>query len=59
MLGEKDFNKIIERDDIIVYENNRYYLVKRKEVDSDDIYPKRDWTLREVLDDIGVKADNL
>lgn len=56
---EKEFQEIIVRDDIIVYENNKYYLVKRREVNSDDIYPKKDWTLREVLDDIGVKADNL
>ena len=56
---EKEFQKIITRDNIVVYENNKYYLVKRKDVNSDDIYPKKDWTFREVLDDIGVKVDSL
>jgi len=59
MAVEREFQKIITRGDIIVYENNKYYLVKRKDVNSDDIYPKEDWTFREVLDDIGVKADSL
>jgi len=70
MAIEKEFQKIITRDDIVVYENHKYYLVKRKEnhkyylvkrkaVDHDNIYPKKEWTFREVLDDIGVKADSL
>ena len=59
MAIEKEFQKIITRDDIVVYENHKYYLVKRKAVDHDNIYPKKEWTFREVLDDIGVKADSL
>ena len=59
MAIEKEFQKIITRDDIVVYENNKYYLVKREDVDYDDIYPKKEWTFREVLEEIGVKADSL
>jgi len=59
MSFEREFQKIITRGDIIVYENNKYYLVKYKDVNSDDIYPKEDWTFREVLEDIGVKVDSL
>mgnify|MGYP000471044218 CR=1 FL=1 len=59
MAVEREFQKIITRGDVIVYENNKYYLVKRKDVNSDDIYPKKDWTFREVLDDAGVKVDSL
>ena len=56
---DREFQKILTRDSIIVYENNKYYLVKREDIDFSDIYPKKDWTFREVLNDIGVKADNL
>ena len=56
---EKKFQQIIAREEIIVYENNKYYLVKRENIESGDIYPKDEWTFREVLDDIGIEADNL
>jgi hypothetical protein len=50
---EKDYQRIISRGDITIFENNKYYLVRDKTKDSDDIYPKKDWTLREVLKETG------
>jgi hypothetical protein len=59
MTSEREYQRIITRGETIIYENNKYYLVRRESIKSDDIYPKKDWTLREVLLDIGEKADNL
>jgi len=59
MASEREYQRIITRGDTIIYENNKYYLVRRESMQSDDIYPKKDWTLREVLNDIGETADNL
>lgn len=59
MAVRREFQQIIARDDIIVYENNKYYLVQKKNLESDEIYPKNEWTFKEVLNDIGVEADNL
>ncbi len=59
MTSEIEYQKIITRGDTVIYENNKYYLVRKKSIKSDDIYPKNEWTLREVLNDIGEKADNL
>ena len=59
MAIERAYQQIIKRGDTIIYENNKYYLVRKRSVKSDDIYPKKDWTLREVLLDIGEQADNL
>jgi len=46
---DKNYQRIITRGDITIYENNKYYLVRDTTKNSDDIYPKKDWTLREVL----------
>jgi signal peptidase I len=59
MASEREYQRIITRGDTVIYENNKYYLVRRKSIKSDDIYPKKDWTLREVMNDIGETADNL
>ena len=54
MAKEKEYQRILTVRDITVYENNKYYLVRSTSKDSDDIYPKKDWTLKEVLKDIGI-----
>ena len=59
MTKEKAYQKIISREDFIIYENHKFYLVHRKSSDKDEIYPKKDWTLKEVLHDLGEEADNL
>lgn len=59
MTPEKEYQKIISRNEFIIYENHKFYLVHRKSTNSDEIYPKKDWTLKEVLDDLGEETDNL
>ena len=50
---DKDYQRIITRGSITIFENNKYYLVRDKSKSSDDIYPKKDWTLKEVLKETG------
>lgn len=55
MTEVKEYQKILSVGDTIVYENNKYYLVRMQSKTSDDnIYPKKDWTLKEVLDESGI-----
>ncbi len=50
---EKEYQRIISHGEITIYENHKYYLVRDKTKQSDDIYPKKDWTLKEVMQDTG------
>jgi DNA-binding transcriptional regulator YhcF (GntR family) len=54
MTVEREYEKILTRGVITIYENHKYYLVRDKNSESDDIYPKKDWTLREVLKETGI-----
>ncbi|MFO8234183.1 MAG: hypothetical protein R6U04_02090 [Bacteroidales bacterium] len=54
MTGVEEYQKILSVGNTTVYENHKYYLIRRQFQDSDSIYPKKDWTLKEVLDDAGI-----
>ncbi|MFW6095338.1 MAG: hypothetical protein ACOC8S_02740 [Bacteroidota bacterium] len=54
MTEVKEYQKILSVGNTIVYENNKYYLVRIQSRNSDDIYPKKDWTLKEVMNEAGI-----
>jgi hypothetical protein len=52
MAGNEDYQELMKKGDITIFENYKYYLTRGKLKEHDNIYPKKEWTLREVIADI-------
>ncbi len=52
MGGNEDYQEIMKKGEITIFENYKYYLTRGKAKEFDNIYPKKEWTLKEVIADL-------